>query len=251
MNGVMNPPRWDLLELVRLFTLFIVYYALGIAVQNEKIKVNYSRKIVHFTHILSPLLVNKAFYDYSMDYFIKSGLITLFFPLLFIDSIRRRLPILQTLFHAFDRPEDRPYTVKLAFTQQAAMYLVLIGMAYLYQFSGINLDLLAVPLMITAFGDGLAEPVGVRFGDKQYQVTGLFTDRTYTRSIEGSSMVLLATLLTLVAYRDYFNINQIIVLSLYMPFKMTVIEAYSPHTWDNPFLYLAGGLIVYLAKILI
>ena len=32
---------------------------------------------------------------------------------------------------------------------------------------------------------------------------------------------------------------------------MTVIEAYAPHTWDNPFLYLVGGLLVFIVKIFI
>ena len=251
IRGNMNQYGWELLELARLLFLFLVYYSLSLTVKRGTLKVNYSRKIIHFSHIVSPLLVNKAFFDYSIDYFVKSGLLTLAFPLLFIEPIRQRVPILDTLFYSFDRPEDRPHTVRLAFTQQIAMYIVLIALAFLYQHSGISLDLLAAPLLITAFGDGLAEPVGVRFGENKYEVTALFTTKTYTRSYEGSSMVLLATIFTLIALRDLFSINQILILLIYMPFKMTVIEAYAPHTWDNPFLYLVGGLLVYLAKVLV
>jgi phytol kinase len=247
----MSQLGWGFLELTRLLFLFVIYYSLSLLVKGGSLKVNYSRKVVHFAHIVSPLLVNRAFFDYSMDYFLKSGLVTIAFPLLFIESIRKRVSLLDTLFYSFDRPEDRPHTVRLAFTQQLSMYLVLIGLALLYQHSGISLDLLAVPLLITAFGDGLAEPVGIRFGENRYQVTALFTSRTYTRSYEGSSMVLLVTVITLLSLRDLFSFNQILLLLICMPFKMTVVEAYSPHTWDNPFLYLVGGLIVYLVKVFV
>jgi len=247
----MNTLGWGLLELARLLFLFVIYYSLSLLVKGGRLKVNYSRKVVHFAHIVSPLIVNRAFFDYSLDYFVRSGLVTLAFPLLFVECIRLRVPLLDTLFYSFDRPEDRPHTVRLAFTQQAAMYLVLVGLALIYLHSGLSLDLLAVPLLITAFGDGLAEPVGVRFGENRYQVTALFTSRTYTRSYEGSSMVLLATVFTLLALRDYFSLNQLLLLLLYMPFKMTLIEAYAPHTWDNPFLYLVGGLLVYIVQVLV
>ncbi|MBN1683194.1 hypothetical protein JW865_06550 [Candidatus Bathyarchaeota archaeon] len=247
----MNAVNWLHLEFIRLIFLFFIYYFLSIQVKQGKLKVNYSRKIIHFAHIVSPLLVNRTFFDYSMDYFIKSGLTTLIFPLIFIDPIRKKVSILDTLFYAFDRPEDRPHTVRLAFTQQAAMYFILIGMAFVYQYMGLSLDLLAVPLLITAFGDGLAEPIGVRFGKNTYRVSALFTNKTYTRSYEGSSMVLLASFFTLIVLRSYFSLNQLVLLIIYMPFKMTIIEAYAPHTWDNPFLYLVGGLLVLIVKVLV
>ena len=242
-------PRWGVLEAVRLCFLFVVYYVLSLMVEKGLLRVNYSRKAVHFSHILSPLIVNRAFLGYSVDYFVKSGLSSLLLTLLFLEPIRVRSPLLRRLFLCFDRPEDRPHTVRLAFTQLLAMNLVIVGMAYLYSFSGLSMDLLAIPLVITAFGDGLAEPVGVRFGRIKYETTALFTDRTYTRSYEGSSTVLLATAVTLLFFRGHFSSPQLLLLLIYMPFKMTVIEAYSPHTWDNPFLYFAGGMMIYVTKV--
>jgi len=242
---------WIITEFARLIILFIIYYSLSILVKNDKLKVNYSRKAVHFAHILSPLLINRVLYNYSLDYFLKSGITTLAFPLLFIEPIRKKISLLDTLFYCFDRPEDQPHTVRLAFTQQAAMYFVLVGMAYLYTHFGLNLDLLAVPMLITAFGDGFAEPIGVRYGKNKYEVTALFTSRKYTRSFEGSSMVTLATVATLFVLQGHFSFNQFLFLMIYMPLKMTIVEAYAPHTWDNPFLYLVGGLLVFLVKMII
>jgi len=123
-------------------------------VKEGKLKVNYSRKIVHFSHILS----------YNIQYFVASGTISLFQILLFTEPIRSRIALLDFFFLSYDRPEDRPHTVRLAFTQLLAMNVVLITMALIYQRAGIPLDLLAIPMFVTAFGDGLAEPVGVRFG---------------------------------------------------------------------------------------
>ncbi len=247
--AVLDLTNMYVLEAFRLVFLFVSYYSLSLMVKHGLTRVNYTRKAVHFAHILSPLLINRAFLDYSLDYFVKSSALSLFFPLLFVEPVRRRVPLLETLFLCFDRPEDRPHTVKLAFTQLLAMNTVIIGLAYLYRFSGLSLDLLAVPLMITAFGDGLAEPVGVKYGKNKYEVTALFTNRVYSRSYEGSAMVLLATVFTLIGLRALFTAPQLLLLLIYMPLKMTIVEAYSPHTFDNPFLYFVGGMIVYLVKI--
>jgi len=35
-----------------------------------------------------------------------------------------------------------------------------------------------------------------------------------------------------------------------LPLLMTVTEAHSPHTWDNPFLYLIGGIAIYVFVLL-
>lgn len=36
-----------------------------------------------------------------------------------------------------------------------------------------------------------------------------------------------------------------------IPAAMTLAEAFSPHTWDTPFLFLVGGLIVCLIEALL
>jgi len=223
-------------------------------VKEGKLKVNYSRKIVHFSHILSTLFINGVFLDYNIQYFVASGTISLFHVasgtislfqiLLFTEPIRSRIALLDFFFLSYDRPEDRPHTVRLAFTQLLAMNVVL------YQRAGIPLDLLAIPMFVTAFGDGLAEPVGVRFGRNKYEVMALFTDRVYTRSYEGSAMVTLSTIFSLVVFRSLFSLNQLIMLLMVMPFLMTLTEAKAPHTWDNPFLYLVAGLVIYLVSMI-
>ena len=219
-------------------------------VREGKLKVNYSRKIAHFSHILSTLFINGVFLNYSVQYFIISGTLSLFQLLLFSKPIRSRIALLEFFFLSYDRPEDRPYTVRLATTQLLAMNIVLIGVTLIYQYSGLPLDLLAIPMFITAFGDGLAEPVGVKFGRHKYEVMSLFTEKVYTRSLEGSSMVTLSTIATFVIFRYLFSWNQFFILIMVMPFLMTLTEAKAPHTWDNPFLYLVASKVIYFVMMI-
>lgn len=242
----MSLPEWVHLEAVRILFIFAVQFFMSYLVREERIKVNYSRKVAHFSHILSTLLLNRTFLNYSIEYFIISGFLSLCQILIFAEPIRKRVPALEFFFLSFDRPEDRPHTVRLAFTQILGMNVAIIGLAYLYNYTGLSLELLAIPMFITAFGDGLAEPVGIRFGRYRYEVTSLFSDRVYTRSVAGSSMVVLSTILTLISMSWLFSSGQLLLLTIIMPPLMTAVEAFSPHTWDNPFLYLAGGLTVYL-----
>jgi len=234
-------------EAIRLLIVLLLQFLSSYLVQEGKLKVNYSRKVSHFGHLLTSVLINGIFLNYSIDYFIISGFMSSLQTLLFVEPIRKRVSLLDFLFIGIDRPEDRPHTVRLIFTQVVAMNVVLIGMAYIYQGSGLPLDLLAIPLLITAIGDGLAEPVGIRFGRNRYQVTALFTDQRYTRSIEGSLMVTLTTIFTFYFMKYLFTSGQFMFLIVTMPILMTLTEAYSPHTWDNPFLYLVGSTCIWLA----
>ena len=131
------------------------------------------------------------------------------------------------------------------------MNVALIVIAYLYQLSGLPLDLLAIPLIITAFGDGLAEPIGIRFGKRFYQVKDLFGERIYTRSYEGSSMVFFSSIVALLSFKSLFPLQEFLGLFTVLPLLMTITEARSPHTWDNPFLYLVGGLTIYFIVLIL
>jgi dolichol kinase len=243
--------NWPLLEIIRLLLLLGIQCTTSYLVKEGKLKVNYSRKVVHFTHLLSTLFINRTFFNYSIKYFIISGTLSLFESLIMVEPIRKRISFIAFIFLSYDRPEDRPHTVRLASTQIIGMNISLIGVAYLYRLSGLPLDLLALPLIITAFGDGLAEPIGVRFGKRKYKTRDLFGDRVYTRSYEGSAIVFLSSIVALMAFNHFFPMNELICLFAVLPLLMTITEAHSPHTWDNPFLYLVGGLAIYFIVLII
>ncbi|MFV2058354.1 MAG: hypothetical protein ACC707_17955 [Thiohalomonadales bacterium] len=156
------------------------------------------------------------------------------------EPIRLRSEFISTVFAAIDRPEDRPYTLLWVSTQVMATYIVLIIMlAWLSSYD--MTVLIYITVLIAGIGDGLAEPVGVRFGKRKYQVRALFTDRKYTRSIEGSLCVFLSGILAIILLQEQLTFNQFYLSLLIIPIVMTLAEAFSPHTWDGPFLYLAGG----------
>ncbi len=65
-------------------------------------------------------------------------------------------------------------------------------------------------------------------------MTGLFTDRVYTRSFEGSAMVTLSTIAAFIIFGYLFTPDQLIMMIMFMPFLMTVTEAWAPTHGTNP-----------------
>lgn len=110
------------------------------------------------------------------------------------------------------------------------------------------LNLLSIPILIGTFGDGLAEPVGVRFGKCKYLTYALFTKRKYIRTLEGSLTVFISSILISVFFYAFFNSAQFIALIITLPITMTLVEAFAPHTLDNPLMSLIGLTNIFLIK---
>ena len=161
--------------------------------------------------------------------------------LIFINPIRQRVSILATMFLSYDRPEDRPYTLLWLITQFMGSYVVLaIVIFYLAKYNAA--ELLYIPILINGIGDGLAEPVGIRFGKHHYQTRALFSSKKYTRSLEGSACVFITSILVVYFSHYPFTDLQFVIAITAIPILMTLAEAFSPHTWDSPLLYATGGL---------
>ena len=201
---------------------------------------------MHFALFFLPQFLLAYFpYQSSAQTGVVNALLTLAVLGLFIQPLRDTIPALNTMFRSIDRPEDRPYTLLWLVTQFLASYLVLVPLiVYLNQHQ--LRELLYIPILIIGLGDGLAEPVGVRFGRHTYQTRAIFSSRRYTRSLEGSLCVFVVSLLAIVYYRELFTQRQFIAALILIPVLMTITEAISPHTWDSPFLYCAGGVSLIL-----
>ncbi|MDQ5849420.1 MAG: hypothetical protein M3544_10715, partial [Pseudomonadota bacterium] len=133
-----------------------------------------------------------------------------------------------------------PYTLLWLTTQIFATYVVLLVMlVWLQRYD--KVPLIYITVLVAAIGDGLAEPIGVRFGRHTYRTRALFTDRAYTRSLEGSACVFFSAVLAIGLMRQQLEPIEFVLALLIVPLAMTLAEAWSPHTWDGPFLYLAGG----------
>jgi len=96
--------------------------------------------------------------------------------LIFIKPIRSRIPFIATAFSSFDRPEDRPYTILWFVIQELSGYLVLMPAIYLYEKYNIA-SLLSIPILVSVFGDGLAEPIGITFGKRRYLTYAIFSKK--------------------------------------------------------------------------
>jgi len=232
---------------------YTIMYLTGLLVLKKGIKVNYTRKINHFALLAVPFLLGLIFgkgdgsstgaNDYVM---LIIGLLSgLLFFVIFIEPIRKRVSVFNTVFAGIDRPEDRPFTLKWTASQTAANYLVAIPVA-IYLSIIDRPELIFIIILINGIGDGLAEPIGIRFGKHKYQTYALLTKKKYVRSIEGSACVFIVSLLVILLFSASFSTMQFIVALVSFPLIMTLAEAKAPHTWDNPFLFAIGGILLFL-----
>lgn len=228
-------------ELVKVLVFFSTTFVLGKMLVQKGVKVNYTRKIFHFIFFFFPIYLASVLpFEPSTYKTLLSGGVLLACLGFLWKPIRSKSQFLETAYSAIDRPEDRPFTLIWISTQIVATYLVLIVMVHwLTQYD--KAVLIYITVLVAAIGDGLAEPVGVRFGKRKYVVPALFTDTKYTRSIEGSLCVFLTGIIAVLLLSEQLTQLQVIIGLLLIPIAMTVAEALSPHTWDGPFLYLVGG----------
>jgi len=231
--------------MLKLAILYTVQFCTGLLVKHKGMKVNYTRKINHFALFLIPLFLDRAFaYEKSFGLFALGAVGAILSLVIYIEPIRSKVPLIATMFISFDRPEDRPHTLFWLTTQLAAGYMVLLPMIVLFYYY----DLMAwifLPVLINGIGDGLAEPVGVRYGRHSYTVRALFSSKKYVRALEGSACVFLASIIIVAFFYATFTPGQLVAALIVLPLLMTLTEAFSPHTWDTPFLFLVGYLTLF------
>jgi dolichol kinase len=237
-------PGFIIFELTKVLVLYTVAFLCGLLVERRGVRVNYTRKINHFALFFLPVFLASHFtFEQTLWTVAATGAVLMTSLALYAAPVRTRVPLVATMFASFDRPEDRPHTMLWLLTQIAAGYAVILPLAVLFAQRGTP-GLMLIPVLINGIGDGLAEPVGVRFGRHRYSVRALHGGRTYTRSLEGSACVLVTGVLTVLAFRASFTPVQFHAALATVPAAMTLAEAFSPHTWDTPFLFLTGGTLL-------
>ncbi|OQR99528.1 hypothetical protein THRCLA_06491 [Thraustotheca clavata] len=206
-------------------------------------KVNYTRKLQHFAAFTVPLLFNS--YDNSLLALAWGDFYILLCFLLLIKPFRESSKFLMLQFNSFDRPEDRPHTLKWIVAGNIAPGMLLI----IFFQCLIESDLVYLIIFITAIGDGLAEPIGIRYGQHKYETHGCFSARLYVRSWEGSACIFLTAMaLPAMQYADFDNFNQVVAAMLILPPTMAYAEAVAPHTIDTPILMSTCGMVLYLIQ---
>ncbi|WP_374564217.1 hypothetical protein [Nitrosomonas sp.] len=236
------PAEYWLHHAVFYTALFLIHYVCGLLVIHQNVKVNYTRKINHFAFFFLPTLLSWVIeYPYSAAAFFMDMICAFIFLTFFIAPLRSRIGVLNVMFCSFDRPEDRPLTLTWLYTQFIASYLVLIPLLVYFE-SHAMLPLVMIIIITNGIGDGLAEPVGIKFGKRKYTTHALFTKQKYVRSYIGSACVWVTAFITILIFHQYFNTTQLIAALLTVPLLITLAEAFSPHTWDSPLIYAVGGV---------
>jgi phytol kinase len=224
---------------------FVLCKGLGLLVLNRGVRVNYTRKVGHFAMFLLPSLFFALFNIQSThERLLLSMVSTAILFLAMCGWSRRRSLTAQHMFASIDRPEDSPHTLSWLVSQTVAGLFVLWVTQYCWLALGVPVELIYITILATTFGDGLAEPVGVRFGKHEYVVKGFFVDKKFKRTLEGSATVFVMSMVFCVAFEQYFSAGQFFLLCAVFPLALTLTEAKSPHTWDTPFLFLVGNAIV-------
>lgn len=240
-----------LAQFLKISMLCAIAFLCGILVQKWGVRVNYTRKINHFALFCLPQAIDDLFLvSRGVVPGIVNGFATVAMFGAFWEPVRSRVSWAQTMFLSFDRPEDRPHTLKWLVTQFLAALVVIVPMLLFFRQGGFG-PLALMIMLIATVGDGLAEPIGIRFGQRAYQVRGWVLGRVYCRTYAGSVCVFVTGLAGVLLFYDSFSPIQFWIALAVIPPAMTIAEAVSPHTWDTPFLILSGGLCVALIKLLV
>lgn len=240
--------------LIKYTVIGVIQFCVGLLVVHYNIRVNYSRKIVHIFYFVWPQLLDKIILDFDKTIYIElwNIQIIMLFLVLFIEPIRKKIWICDVMFKSIDRPEDRPYTLYWSVTQLLASLVVIAGAVLLFDSQDLDTNWVFIPLLVLTVGDGLAEPIGIRFATPSttYKVKGMCVNREYTRSYQGSSWVWLVGMASICIFIESFTTSQKIFNLIVLPVILTMVEAAAPHTWDNPLILFTGYVILYLSSIL-
>ena len=246
---MMNDPVL-LKGVIQTVILFSIQYVSGSLVYYKGIKVNYTRKINHFALFFVPMFLDKFIpVKPSLELLIIGSILAVAGLIIYIKPVRNKSNFIQRMFLSFDRPEDRPNTLLWLSTQTAFGFLVLIPFIILFYTSGYEY-LIIIPILVNGIGDGLAEPVGVRFGKHKYQTYALFSKVKYERTLEGSACIFITSVVVILFFQSGFTSSEFIYVIIIFPIVMTLSEAFAPHTWDTPFLFFFGYSTIYLIKII-
>lgn len=147
------------------------------------------------------------------------------------------------LYEAMAREKDKPHRT---FFILVPYFTTLVG--------GLISNMLFGPIavagyLVTGLGDAIGEPAGTMFGKHHYRVRSL-SSVPATRSLEGSTAVFimsavalgLAASLSPLITLTHFGILKILVIAG----ASTLVEAISPHGWDNATMQVVPTALVWL-----
>ncbi|MFC1853326.1 hypothetical protein ACFL27_24270 [candidate division CSSED10-310 bacterium] len=201
---------------------YLCLFFAGYLKQKKALKTGYTRKIFHILIFMSVVLLQIVRGTAHVCLF--GGLTTV---VIFYAVFRGEGHL---LYEAIARETDAP---------QRTNFIIIPYFATL--FGGITSNILfgqaaIIGYLVTGLGDAVGEPVGTRFGKHTYRVLS-FRGVPCVRSYEGSLAVLLVSIIAISlgivgSQALVFTSTSIITIPVLGGLCM-LIEAFSPHGWDN------------------
>ena len=144
------------------------------------------------------------------------------------------------LYEAIAREKDEPYRTYYIVIPYIATLVG--GVAGNIWFGPVSI----IGYLVGGLGDAAGEPVGTRWGKHRYVVPTM-SSVTTTRSIEGSIGVFIASVVAvavgmLLIPGVTFSARSLLVIPV-IALASTLLEAISPHGWDNATMQLAPALL--------
>jgi phytol kinase len=197
-------------------------YFSGYLKQHKVVKTGYTRKLFHFLIFTSVVIIQLMWGTSIVCLF--GGMCTL---VIFYAIVRGNGNI---LYEAMARETDAPYRTHYIIVPYFATLIG--GLASNIIFGPVAV----VGYLVTGFGDAVGEPIGTRFGRHIYRVPSL-TSVKAVRSLEGSAAVFISCIMAIVAALiltpDLEFIEWSFVAIPFLGFICVLIEAFTPHGWDN------------------
>lgn len=218
-----NTPSWQVIVLsgpICIIWAFLCLYLAGYLKKRLGWQTGYSRKTFHFLIFGSVALTQYFFGTKMVCLFGGMTTLVIFAAIVMGDG--------NLLYEAMAREKDAPHRTYYII---APYFATLIGGITANIFAG---QFAVFGYLATGLGDAIGEPVGTRFGRHTYKVPAFRGVRS-TRSLEGSAAVCLACLFAMFA--GCIMLNMTVTGNLHvlviMAVLCTLVEAVSPHGWDN------------------
>jgi phytol kinase len=155
--------------------------------------------------------------------------------LLLVCAFRDRWAV-RNMFYGYARASDAPHE---AFHVWFSWLVSIAGLVGIDQVFG-DMTITRTACLVLGLADGVAEPVGVRWGRNKYRVPAVTGGAPAHRSVEGSAAVFVTTFA--VVFWTWAPATA--GLALVVAAVVTVVEAFSPHGLDNLSIPVAVGGIL-------
>lgn len=194
----------------------------GYLKQYRGLKTGYTRKIFHFLIFTSATVIHATWGIRMVCLFGAATSLVIFYAVFRGDG--------HLLYEAMARERDAPHRTYYILAPYCATF---VGGVTSNVFFG---EAALVGYLVAGLGDAIGEPVGTRFGKHTYRVPS-FKGVPSIRSYEGSSAVFLMSMCAIVVAFSlsphlHYEGNALLLIPALALFS-TVLEAISPHGWDN------------------